>query len=210
MNRDNQNAKNFWSDTIFAKFYRKFIVSKHIPMRRKIVEIIMSRRTRDVLDIACGPGDLLLHLSKTVPNVNLTGMDIAPGMVKAAQEKLAGKAKILQMSDGDQPFPGNSFDVITITMAFHHFPQQADTLHDIKKLLRQNGLLIIGDTIAKSHIQKRLWNVVERITSFNTGYIGHYTKSEIKALADQAGLKFSVEPIADMPKRYLVCMLEKC
>lgn len=134
-------------------------------MHQKIAEKILSRNAKDVLDIACGPGDFLFYLSNLAPNVNLTGTDIAPGMVKYANQKVFGKAKILE-SDGDkQPFSENSFDAITIMMAFHHFPDKLKALQKIKKLLRQNGVLITADVVAKTEFQKKLWNFLEKVIS---------------------------------------------
>ena len=93
-------------------------------------------------------------------------------------------------------------------MAFHHFPKKLEVLQNIKKLLRQNGTLIIADVVAKSDFQKKFWNIAEKIISVR-GYVGHYTESDIKRLADKAGFIFSAEHIENMPKRYLACKFVK-
>ena len=153
-----------------------------------------------MLDIACGPGDFLSSLSNLAPDINLSGTDIAPGMVRHAGEKLAGRAKILESNGETQPFLENSFDVITIMVAFHHFPKKLETLKNVKKLLRPNGILIIVDIVARSDFQKKFWNILEKI--FVPGGVEHYTKNDIKYLAEQAELTFSSEYILRMPKRY--------
>lgn len=201
-------TKSFWSNGFGAKLYRRFSGKRFLKMHQKITDLVLAQNPKDVLDIACGPGDFLFYLSNFAPNLQLTGTDIAPGMVKHASQKLFGKAKILEADGENQPFAENSFDVITIMMAFHHFPKKLEALQNIKKLLRQNGVLIIADVVAKSNFQKKFWNIAEKVISVR-GYVGHYTESDIKKLAEQAGFIFSAEHIENMPKRYLVCKFIK-
>jgi ubiquinone/menaquinone biosynthesis C-methylase UbiE len=203
-----EKTKSFWSNGFSAKLYRKFAGKFFSKMHSQITEQVLAQNPKDVLDIACGPGDFLFYLSNKAPNIQLTGTDISPGMVKYASQKLFGKAKVLESNGENQPFPENSFDVITIMMAFHHFPKKLEALQNIKKLLRQNGTLIIADVVAKSDFQKKFWNIAERFIAIR-GYIGHYTESDIKKLAEQVGLAFSAEHIENMPKRYLSCKFVK-
>ena len=194
-------TKSFWSNGFGARLYRKFARKWFLKMHQKIAEKILTRNPKDLLDIACGPGDFLLYLSNLASNINLTGTDIAPGMVKYANQKLFGKAKILESKGENQPFSENSFDVITIMMAFHHFPKKLETLQSVKKLLRMNGVLIIADIVARSDFQKKFWNIAEKVISVR-GYVEHYTENDIKDLAEKAELTFSVEQIPGMNRRY--------
>jgi ubiquinone/menaquinone biosynthesis C-methylase UbiE len=201
-------TKSFWSSGFGARLYRRFAGKRFLKMHQKIAEQVLAQNPKDILDIACGPGDFLFYLSNLAPNLRLAGTDIAPGMVKHASQKLFGKAKILESNGENQPFAENSFDVITIMMAFHHFPKKLETLQNIKKLLRTNGVLIIADVVAKSDFQKKFWNIAEKVISVR-GYVGHYTENDIKGLAEQTRFTFSAEHIENMPKRYLTCKFLK-
>ena len=196
-------TKSFWSNGFGARLYRKFAKKWFLNMHQKIAEQILVRNPKDLLDIACGPGDFLLYLSNLAPNINLTGTDIAPGMIKHANQKLFGKARILESKGENQPFSENLFDVITIIMAFHHFPKKLETLQNIKKLLRHNGMLIIADIVARSDFKKKFWNIAEKVISVR-GYVGHYTENDIRDLAEKAELTFSAEQIPRMSKRYKI------
>ena len=201
-------TKSFWSDGFCAKLYRKFAGKRFLKMHQKIAEQILAQNPKDVLDIACGPGDFLYYLSNLNRNINLTGTDIAPGMVQHASQKLFGKAKILESNAENQPFSESSFDVITIMIAFHHFPKKLEVLQNIKKLLRPNGVLIIADVVARSDFQKKFWNIAEKVTSVR-GYVGHYTESDIKEFAEKASFTFSAEHIPQMPNKYMICKFTK-
>jgi len=196
-------TKSFWSNGFGARLYRKFARRWFLKMHQKIAKKILTRNPKDLLDIACGPGDFLLYLSNLAPNMNLAGTDIAPGMVKYASQKLFGKAKISESKGENQPFSENSFDVITIMMAFHHFPKKLETLQNIKKILRPSGMLIIADIVARSDFQKKFWNIAEKVISVR-GYVGHYTENDIKELAEKAGFSFSAEQISGMNRRYKI------
>src|SRR3989338_1732946 len=196
-------TKSFWSNGFGARLYRKFARRWFLKMHQKIAEKILTRNPKDLLDIACGPGDFLLYFSNLAPNINLAGTDIAPGMVRYASQKLVGKAKILESKGENQPFSENSFDVITIMMAFHHFPKKLETLQNIKKILQPSGMLIIADIVARSDFQKKFWNIAEKVISVR-GYVGHYTENDIKELAEKAGFSFSAEQIPDMNRRYKI------
>jgi len=200
-------TKGYWSRGFFSKLYRKFAGKYFLKIHKKIAEQILARNPKDLLDIACGPGDFLFYLSNLVPDINLTGTDIAPGMVEHASEKLHGKAKILESNGETQPFPESSFDLITIMMAFHHFSKKLETLQNIKKLLKSNGMLIIADVVARSDFQKKFWNTTEKV--FVPGGVEHYTENDIKTLAENAGFTFSAEYISGMSKRYRIFKFSK-
>ncbi len=203
-----EKTKSFWTSGFGATLYRKFAGKRFLKMHKSIAEQILARNRKNLLDIACGPGDFLFYFSNLAPSVSLTGTDIAPGMVKHASQKLLGKAKILESDGVNQPFPENYFDAITIMMAFHHFPNKLEVLQHIKKLLRPGGILIIGDVVAHSDFQKNFWNIAEKVISVR-GYVGHYTENDIRDLAKKANFTFSLEHILGMPKRYMTCRFVK-
>jgi ubiquinone/menaquinone biosynthesis C-methylase UbiE len=201
-----EKTKTFWSKRLGAKLYRAFAGKYFSRMHKQVAEQVLSVNPKDVLDIACGPGDFLFYLSNVAPKLNLTGADIAPGMVNYAKEKLLNKATILESDVENLPFSENSFDAITIMMAFHHFPKKLETLGNIKKILRKNGVLIIADVVATSSNQKKLWNILERLIGVR-GPIEHYTDIDLKENAEKLKLTFSIQHISGMPKRYSVCKL---
>jgi len=203
-----EKTKIFWSKGFFAKLYRRFARKVFFKMHEKVAEQVLAQNPEDVLDIACGPGDFLLYLSTLSPNLNLNGTDVARGMVKYARQKLAGRANIFESNRVDESFSENSFDVVTIMMAFHHFPKKLETLQNIKKLLRPKGTIFIVDVIAKSDLQKKFWNIGEKVIGVR-GYVGHYTENDIRVLATKTNLTFSALRIPQMPNRYMICKFTK-
>ena len=203
MSTSEEKTKQFWSKGIIAKLYRKFSGKHFLKMHRQVAHKILPRNPNDILDIACGGGDFLLYLSPLLPNAHLVGTDIAPGMVASASGRLDNKANIIEASVETLPFPENSFDVITIMMAFHHFSEKEKVLATLRNLLRPGGIIIIADVIAPSDFQKRFWDFLEKLTGVR-GYVGHYTESDLKEIAQHLDFTFSCERIIGMPGRYKV------
>lgn len=199
-------AKNFWSNGFAAKLYRKNAGRHYAKMHEAVAGEILARQAKDVLDIACGPGDFLFLLSEQAPDMKLTGTDIAPGMVSHASTKLGSRASILEASAERQPFSPASFDAVTIMLAFHHFPDKSLVLKNAAELLRPGGVLIVADLIATNSFEKHFWNVLERFISIR-GYIGHYTQTEISGWARGAGLAATFRQIPQMANRYRLCIM---
>ena len=167
---------------------------------------VLARQASALLDIACGPGDFLIYMSSVAPNLRLAGTDLAPGMVRHAREKLGNKAEIIEAVGDAQPFPSGSFDVITIMMAFHHFPKKSEALKKIKQLLKPGGILMIADVVASSDRVRGIWNVLEKIFGVR-GFIEHYTKKDMEQAAHNAGLACDTTTIEGMASRYLLFTL---
>jgi len=206
MESNDLKTKDFWSGSLGARLYRKFAGNYFSKLHEYITKQIIDKNPKDILDVACGPGDFLFYMSKFIPNANLYGTDIAHGMVEYASQKLLGRAKILEARGEKQPFKDNSFDVVSIMMAFHHFPKKEETLREMKRILRPDGILIIPDPVAKSDFQKRFWNFLERIIRVK-GYVDHYTESDLRDLSDKVGFSFSCSFIPNMSKRYKICIM---
>jgi len=101
-----------------------------------------------VLDVACGNGALLSALNKRKP-INGFGVDVADRMVQNAASanpgmefKVAGCEEI--------PFQDNIMDIITVSAAYHHFPDVTAFAREAKRLLKRNGTVYIADVYLPS------------------------------------------------------------
>jgi ubiquinone/menaquinone biosynthesis C-methylase UbiE len=99
-----------------------------------------------VVDIGCGTGNALLHLSKTNPSL-LAGIDISPRSIAVARAKLSGLSVDLRAGDAesDLPWPDETFDVAVMNAAIHHFPEPENVLRQALRVLKPKGRLIIAD-----------------------------------------------------------------
>lgn len=101
-----------------------------------------------ILDVGCATGRLLLSLAQAGAR-QLSGADLAPGILDVAREKLAFHHVSAELRSADAedslPWPAESFDVVTLTGVLHHLYRPHDALREIHRTLRIGGRLIIID-----------------------------------------------------------------
>lgn len=107
----------------------------------------------EILDLGCGTGLELEDYFPHNPTANITGIDLAPGMLAALKEKFPDKAlTLIQGSYFDVPFGENRFDAALSVESLHHFTQ-AEKLPLYQKLhraLKEGGFFILTDYFALS------------------------------------------------------------
>jgi ubiquinone/menaquinone biosynthesis C-methylase UbiE len=137
-----------------------------------------------VLDIGCGTGELLSRLAASYPDAQLAGVDPARDMLNAAEAKLAGRAD-LQVAYADSlPWPDGSFDAVISCNVFHYITHPMVALHEIKRVLRPLGNLVITDW-CDDFLTCRVCSMYLRVT--NRTYHRTYRQHECLNLLRGAG-----------------------
>ena len=80
-----------------------------------------------------------------IPGKNYTGVDLSHKMIAVAEKK---RLEGVQFTVGDceaLPFSDSSFDVITCSMSFHHYPNPDKFFQNVSHVLRKNGRLVLRD-----------------------------------------------------------------
>lgn len=133
---------NYDTPTLFNRFFTRrwdIEVLKQLPRNMDSLRI---------LDVGCGWGRLLIAFAGAGAQ-HLAGMDIAPRMVDLVRQRLVERGIRAEVKVGDAedtiPWEDESFDVITLTGALHHFYRPFDVLREIRRVLARGGLLIITD-----------------------------------------------------------------
>ena len=111
-----------------------------------------ARWSRDftVLDVGCGTGTFVGLLMASPWPVRAVGLDYSPAMCAAASHKAAqaGASQRAWFAAGDSehlPFAEASFDLITCSNSFHHYPRQQAVVAEMRRLLRPGGRLMVID-----------------------------------------------------------------
>lgn len=126
--------------------YRSFqrLVGGNI-YERHVAEYIQPQPGEKILDIGCGPGDILEFL----PGVQYTGFDISPEYIAAAKKRFGDKGRFWC---GDVGFAAieqerGTFHAVLATGVLHHLDdERARKLFELAKLaLRADGRLITYD-----------------------------------------------------------------
>jgi ubiquinone/menaquinone biosynthesis C-methylase UbiE len=98
------------------------------------------------LDFGCGNGYKTLKFQKLfkIPLANTYGTDIKNWGPYDKERKFNFHFKFLGENNKIE-FKDNTFDLVTCFLALHHIPNLTDTINEIKRVLKPNGLLFILD-----------------------------------------------------------------
>ena len=112
---------------------------------RDIAAILKDTAYADLLDVGCGTGFLLDLLSKQRV-AHYAGLDLSPEMIRMARQKDIPGAELTEGSADRLPFPDESFDIVTCSQSFHHYPYPENAMREAKRVLKPGGLYILSDT----------------------------------------------------------------
>ena len=116
----------------------------------RLVELASPRPIDRTLDISTGGGHVALALAPHVARV--TASDLTPAMLAAARRHLSaqGAANVdYVVADAEHlPFLDASFDLVTVRIAPHHYPDAAAAVREMARVLAPGGRLVAIDNIA--------------------------------------------------------------
>lgn len=122
--------------------------------RKKLVRRVVKSGARNVLDVACGTGDVAIALKKK--GIDVSGVDISEQMLAIARKKapdipfLYGDASCLD-------FPEDSFDCITIAFGIRNFDNRPTCIRELHRVLKPGGKICIAEF---SVPRNRLWRAL--------------------------------------------------
>jgi ubiquinone/menaquinone biosynthesis C-methylase UbiE len=137
----------------------------------------------NLLDVGCGTGNLLKLIS-TRYDVQISGADLTPKMLNIARIKLGDKADLKVGDSEELPFDNDKFDMVICTDSFHHYPHPEKVLAEIRRVLQQDGMLLIADPYIPTPL-RQLVNLYFKLS--RSGDVKIYPESDIRKLLEEAG-----------------------
>ena len=123
---------------------------------KQVVEIIKRQKRKknlQVLDVACGTGNVVLECASCMPQANFEAMDISEGMLLKAEQN----AKQLQLEnitfyleDITKLDSAKRYDVITCAYALFFLPNAYKVLKTLVSLLSDKGIVIFTSFTAQA------------------------------------------------------------
>jgi 2-polyprenyl-3-methyl-5-hydroxy-6-metoxy-1,4-benzoquinol methylase len=143
-----------------------------------------------VLDVGCGDGAYAIQAAQL--GANVTGLDISPVMLDAAERRAEAAGVSLEWREGRAealPFPAASFDVVIAVTVLCWVSDAPAAVREMARVLRPGGIVVIGELGRYS-----LWASVRRFR----GWFGErfwreahfWTPGELRRLAETSGLRF--------------------
>ncbi len=155
-----------------------------------------------MLDVACGSGQLIFHVSNRLPGLSFTGLDASEDMLNLCQHRIQNEHLprerfsfiVGEMSRLDT-FPDHAFHAATWTYAAHHtsdLEKVRQTLREMNRVTHPDGILLVLDlgrlktaSLNEWYTQwaGRRYNDVMQ-TDFRDSMNAAYTADEIRTILD--------------------------
>ena len=116
----------------------------------KMAELI-PKTSKNMLDLGCGTGLELDEIFKSFPNLKVTGIDLAKGMLDKLKEKHPNKdLTLINVNYFDYDLGNEIFDVAVSFETLHHFSheEKIKLYNKLFKSLVKGGIYIEGDYMA--------------------------------------------------------------
>jgi ubiquinone/menaquinone biosynthesis C-methylase UbiE len=157
-------------------------------MQRRTIEIMPITSNISFLDIGCGTGWALEYVAALVSGQgNFQGIDISPGMIERAGDRLQkNNALRFQVANAEQlPFQEESFDLILCTNSFHHYQHPEKALGEVFRVLKSKGQIFITDFTADGPVSRLIdWRQRRK----EPAHVRFYSTKQYQSLFARAGL----------------------
>ena len=118
-----------------------------LPLAKNLAAVYNLQAGQRLLDIGCGKGYLLYELTKVVPGLQVTGLDISKYAIDNAKEEVKGN--LIQGDAVKLPFPTNDFDVVISLGTLHNLK-----IEDVFKAIKEINRVSVKD---KAYIMVESW-----------------------------------------------------
>ncbi len=146
--------------------------------------------TTTVLDVATGTGDMAIMLTRQLPGVYVTGIDISTGMLEIGRQKIArlqlDKQVFLQKGDSESlAFPDAHFDAITVAFGVRNFENLEKGLREMWRVLKPGGKLIVLEfSRPQTPGVRQLYDLYLRLVAPNVGKMVSSSREAYQYLND--------------------------
>ncbi len=187
------------------KMCQKYIYILDEAMARSVTR--MGIRTGKVLEIGIGPARIASKIVSYNPGLTVFGIDLSESMLKIAKENIKkfniekGKINLIRADGKRLPFRDNTFDLVLSHNMLHHIPDPVPLLKEVKRVVRQDGGILIRDLIRPPNkFIARLYSYM-----FGLGYtkkmrklyyesmLAAFSRDEIKKMLKDAGLDVNIK-----------------
>ena len=155
---------------------RQMTFGQDVRWRRKAVRAALGAGDSRALDVATGTGDLAIALADGGFR-EVIGLDFAPEMIAAAEEKRLGRVDLsFIVGDAlDLPFPGDHFDAVTVSFGLRNMRDYLAALTEMTRVIEPGGRFVCLElTPYRAPVLGRIFNwyftrIVPRIGGWLSG-----------------------------------------
>jgi ubiquinone/menaquinone biosynthesis C-methylase UbiE len=178
---------------------------EHQKLWRWALELVPLQPDSIILDIGCGGGKSIEVLARRASQGKVYGIDYSRDMVQTSRFLnrgliRSGRAEIKHASVSRLPFPDHSFDLVACFECCYFWPDMIESLREIERVLKQNGLLLIANEVYRDPRFEERNATWARLANMQV-----YSPQEYRAFLSQAGL--SIVQLETRPERNWIAVV---
>ena len=157
----------------------------------------------NLIDLGCGPGDICIRLSKTLPGWRITGLDAGENMLRQAKlavDKAGAKDSVsLRLSYlPDEALETCAYDAIVSNSLMHHLPEPMSLWGTILQVGRPGAAIKVMD-LCRPESEKHAAALIDTYAKdepdvlredFYNSLLAAYTQEEIQGQLQSTGLQY--------------------
>lgn len=151
-----------------------------------ISNIIRDSRKISILDVGCGTGEFTMKLKGYKKDADIHGLDIAPHMINIAKSKFGNEINFRVGDVEKMPYEDNYFDYLTCSHSFHHYPHKKKAVHEMFRILKPKGKIMIIDGCKDSLLGRIIFDV---IVAAHEKDVHHLHSSQFARILEEGGFR---------------------
>ena len=138
---------------VYTHGYQPAVIEQHARRTVETSAAFLLPHLNDsmrILDVGCGPGSITAGLARWVPDGEVVGIEVVPGVLETARrhcaETGADNVTFREASVYDLPFDSGSFDVVYGHQVLQHLTDPVAALCEMRRVVRHGGLVAVRDS----------------------------------------------------------------
>jgi 2-polyprenyl-3-methyl-5-hydroxy-6-metoxy-1,4-benzoquinol methylase len=144
--------------------------------RRRLIADAITRlpQASTVLEVGCGPGELIMDLKRLCPSARLSGLDLSTVAIEACRR--AHPDVTFHVADIVESALDSSFDLVVCSEVTEHVDDPLRALRNMRAMTTDGGFLVLTTPHGRIHS-----------TELAIGHVKHPTRSELTKWLQEAG-----------------------
>lgn len=151
------------------------------------------QRKLRMVDVATGNGVFLRDVTRALPRLNITGLDLSEEYLEEARNRLKDRAKIkfLKANAEELPFEDNSVDIISCVYLFHELPPKVRRIvaKEFARVLKPGGLVVFIDSLQTDDTPEYNGLLETFPELFHEPYYRSYLIENLSMIFEETGLE---------------------
>lgn len=137
-------ARTYESANLAKHTADNWLYRKHLErFYEKLADVVRQSECETLLDAGCGEGFVVDFLTRTIPDLKVTGVDVSEEAIEYAKEHFGDNARFRTGSVYKLPFSDRSFDAVLCSEVLEHLDDPNRAVSELKRVARSHVIITV-------------------------------------------------------------------